>query len=258
MCEDGVPEDVWGSFFNIGGGEPMRLVNHEFHKTMFSAMGAPDFRTILEPNWFATQNFHGQWYSDSDRLEALVPFRRETMADVRAQIARAVPFVAKAGLRLFPSAARKRIEHLAASKGGPLYWLAHGDAEHIDAYFGSREAWAKIPGWDRYMLEQPSRTPTRLDHGYDEAKPVEAWTLSDYRIAAAFRGGTCQSGHDGAPYAPARWTCARGHEFSMTPNLLLRGGHWCPTCMVDQTTYDEVAARSPYFAQVWRQGRRPR
>ena len=42
-----------------------------------------------------------------------------------------------------------------------------------------------------------------------------------------------------------------GHRFAMTPNLYLRGGHWCPTCQSDGTCYDRAAERSPFFRQVW-------
>ncbi len=111
-----------------------------------------------------------------------------------------------------------------------------------------------IPNWDRFEFEQPSRTPTELDHGYDETKPETDWTLADFRQAAQFRGGRCCSEHDLGPYEAAEWICALGHDFSMSPNLMLRGGHWCPTCMIDPTAYDDVAGASPFFAQVWREG----
>jgi len=66
--------------------------------------------------------------------------------------------------------------------GGPLYWLVHDERTHVEAYFGSREAWARIPAdWDVFVLEQPARVPTQLDHGYDERKPASQWTLADLR-----------------------------------------------------------------------------
>ena len=37
----------------------------------------------------------------------------------------------------------------------------------------------------------------------------------------------------------------------MTPNLFLRGGHWCPTCMTDPASYADVADVSPFFAQAY-------
>ena len=85
-----------------------------------------------------------------------------------------------------------------------------------------------------------------------EAASPDGWTLTDLRRAAEFRGGRCRSDHDVTPFEPADWTCGLGHEFSISPNLLLRGGHWRSTCMLDPTTYDDVARKSPFFAQVWR------
>lgn len=255
ICEDSVPEQLWRSFYNISGGEPMRVVNHEFAAATARAMGVKDFRAMFHPQWFATRNFHGQWYTDSDRLEALVQFRKETMADFTEQLSRAIPSYIKFGARLAPGAGRKRVQRLAESEGGSLYWLKHDDQEHIKAYFGSRSEWEKIPDWDQFELQQPSRVPVELDHGYDEGKAPEQWSASDLQQAAQFRGGWYLSAGPMEPHDPsARWRCALGHEFDMSSNLMLRGGHWCPTCMIDSTCYDEVARRSPFFAQVWREG----
>ena len=70
LCSDDIPRSFWRGFYNIGGGAASRLVNHQFLKGSM-----PNYREILRPHWFATRNFHGQWFADSDRLEALVPFR---------------------------------------------------------------------------------------------------------------------------------------------------------------------------------------
>jgi len=250
-CEDSVPAHFWRRFYNISGGEAMRVVNHEFAAKLSGAMGIADFRALFRPNWFATRNFHGQWYTDADQLEALIPFRRETMTDFIAQLSRAIPFYIKLGAKFATSAARARTQRLAEAAGGSLYWLRHDDRSHIDAYFGSRQQWEQIPDWDRFVLEQPSRVPTQLDHGYDERKSAEQWTLTDLREAAQFRGGAYLSNQVAAPFDPALWSCARGHEFTMSANLMLRGGHWCPTCMIDPASYAEVAKRSPFFAQVF-------
>ena len=254
-CEDSVPDAFWRNFFNIGGGAGMRKVSHEFAAATFQSLGFSDFRQVFQPNWFATRNFHGQWYSDSDTLEGLVPFRRETFADFLNDFRKALPFYVKLGARLAPGAARKRIEALAKAEGGPLHWIACDDRAHIDAFFGSRAKWQALPtDWDRFTLEQPSRSPSYLDHGYDDGKPKESWTAADLRQAAEYRGGRCTTAHEGDPHAPAGWLCALGHAFHMSPNLMLRGGHWCPTCMVNPSTYDAVATRSPFFAQVWQSG----
>jgi nucleoside-diphosphate-sugar epimerase len=251
LCEDSVPQTLWRGFYNIGGGAPMRVVNHELAASMYAATGIDDFRTVMEPNWFATRNFHGQWYSDSDELQALVPFRQDTMDDFLTRLRAAVPWWQRVGARLAKGQVRKRVEGLARAPGGPLYWLEHDDRAHIEAYFGSREQWAALPGWDRFELAQPERTPSRLAHGFDEARAPQDWRIEDLRQAAEFRGGVCLS--EAMPmdaFAPARWRCALGHGFDMSPNLHLRGGHWCPQCMLDPECYAAAAARNPFFAQV--------
>lgn len=144
------------------------------------------------------------------------------------------------------------MEKLASGPGGTLNWFATNDESKIRPYFGSRSAWEKIPrDWDSFVFEEPSREPVLLDHGYDETKAPEEWQLSDLAAAAEFRGGKYLSDTVEGPYEPATWECANGHSFQMTPNLMLKGGHWCPTCMIDPETYGETARHSPFFAQVW-------
>ena len=255
LCEDSVPEELWRGFYNIGGGEGMRTVTYEFAAASAGALGARDFRDNFQPNWAATRNFHGQWYTDSDRLEALVPYRRESLADFFQALSRAVPFYIKWGARLAGKAGRKRMQKLAEGPGGTLHWLATNDEAHIKPFFGSRTEWEAIPAdWENYPLEQPSREPSCLDHGYDTDRHEGAWTRADLQAAAEFRGSKLLSeGEVGAGEA-AQWRCAHGHEFAMTPRLMLRGGHWCPTCMVDPSTYDATAKVNPFFAQVWSRG----
>lgn len=254
-CEDRVPEAFWRGLYNISGGEPMRVVNHEFAHALASALGQSDWRGSYRPHWFATRNFHGQWYTDADRLQAMVPFRQETLQDYVLQLRESVPLYIKLAARLPASLGRRRIQKLAESEGGPLYWLAHGDEARIQAYFGSREAWQRLPrDWDQVELVQPSRVPARLDHGYDESRAMADLTADQLREAARFRGGSFDQAQVDDPFMPARWTCALGHAFGLSPNLLLKGGHWCPHCMSDSASYPAVAARSPFFAQVWREG----
>lgn len=247
VCDDAVPNTFWRGFYNIGGGASSRVVNHEF---MTGSM--PNYRDVLRPHWFATRNFHGQWYADSDRLEALVPFREQSVRAYLAEKHRHMPALARLVPKLLPKMVHKRVENLARAPGGSLHWFENDDAPHIDAYFGSRAAWEAIPrDWAAFELKQPSRTPSLLDHGYNEAIAPTDWRLADLRDAALFRGGDCHSTECAGPDQPAEWSCALGHRFKMTPNLLLRGGHWCPTCQVDSTRYDRVAERSPFFRQVW-------
>lgn len=251
-CEDTVPARFWRGFYNIGGGAAARLVNHEFAAMTASALGGGDYRDTYRPHWFATRNFHGQWYSDSDRLEELVPYRREVPADFVRAMAERVPFIVKAISRLAPSLGRKRLQKLAEGPGGTLNWMATNDEAHIKAFFGSRAAWEALPrDWAHFTYAQPSRTPSLLDHGFDTEKAEADWAADDLHQAARWRGNALLSGGEGGPDEAAQWRCALGHEFAMTPRLMLRGGHWCPTCMVDPESYAAQAAANPFFAQVW-------
>ena len=251
---DDVPDHFWRSFYNIGGGAGSRVINHEFMVKSMRALGVSDFRRILLPHWLATQNFHGQWFVDSDRLQALVPFREQSLDAFFEELPKHVPAVIRLFARLFPGAIHKRMKKMAEAPGGSMHWIANNDEAHIRAYFGSRQEWDSIPKtWDRFELAQPSREPTLLDHGYDETRPKEEWTIADLRDAAAFRGGKCHADAVVDPYTPLPWECALGHRFDMTPNLHLEGGHWCPTCQLDIDSYDRVAQVNPFFAQVWQE-----
>ena len=254
ICDDGVPNDLWRDFYNIGGGASCRVVNHEFMKKCCASLGVNDLRAAYEPNWFALRNFHGQWYSDSDRLEALVPYRKQSLDDFFTELKEAIPFSVRAFARLAPGAFKRRLERLAESEGGSMYWMTNDDEPRIAAFFGSRDAWHGIAGWEKFKLEQPAKTPFDLDHGFDETKDKADWTVQDLHKAALFRGGEYLSGYVGDPFSQAVWRCALGHEFALSPNLMLAGGHWCPTCMTDPSCYREVAHRSPFFAQVWQEG----
>ncbi|HWU13667.1 MAG TPA: NAD-dependent epimerase/dehydratase family protein, partial [Caulobacter sp.] len=187
VCGEAVPEAFWRGVYNIGGGAASRAVNHEFMRASM-----PRFQSILKPHWFATRNFHGQWYADSDVLEALVPFRQQTLSDYFDLAPKHMPWLVRQVPKLLPGAVGKRVEKLARAPGGSLHWLQADETDKIAAFFGSRQAWEAIPrDWDRFAFDQPSKTPTLLDHGYDERRAPEDWTIADLRQAAEFRGGAC-------------------------------------------------------------------
>ena len=119
------------------------------------------------------------------------------------------------------------------------------------------EEYSKIPhNWKDYQLVIPDKHSDSpevriLDHGYDESKAFDSLTLEDLRQAAAFRGGECLAEELPDMYTPIRWRSARGNEFMMSANLVLRGGHWCPQELPWPWDYDTEAKLNPFFAQVW-------
>lgn len=262
LCDKELPDSFWKGFYNIGSGKEYRLANYQFEKLLLKALGCPPPEKIFEPGWFATRNFHGMWYSDSDLLESIVPFRENLPAEKYFErmgsqlpgyfkLARFVPsFIMKAVMR-----------RVANSKGnGTMYWLKNSEyEEEIRAYFGSREAQRLIGGWDNFDFTDPSRTPTLLDHGYDENKPESELDLEDMKGAARFRGGKCLCDKmtKGDLDTPLEWECAFGHRFKARPRTILKGGHWCPECMPAPWRYDEEARVNQFLAQVWRLGHNP-
>ncbi|MCJ7716026.1 MAG: NAD(P)-dependent oxidoreductase [Anaerolineales bacterium] len=252
VCEDSVPESFWGNIYNIGGGAPNRLTNLELFEKMLGVTGVKDYREVLEPNWFALKNFHGQWFSDSDLLEAIVPYRNQTIDEYLDEQKPQVPWYIQLGSAL-PKLVRRKFEQVARGPRGTLSWLAQGDIAHIKAYFGSFQIWKTIRGWDTISKDRPAETAILLEHGYDEKKSPDFFSIQDAWEAAQFRGGEClsQDMDRGDWRSLLRWRCHAGHEFPASLNLILKGGHWCPECMGDPTSYSKLAQHSSFFQQVW-------
>lgn len=258
LCEDGIPEEFWRSFYNIGSGEQYRITNFEFEELLLETIGLGDPRKLFKANWFITRNFHGQWYADSDKLEAYLHFRHNvpirqyfehlgTQVPAYFKLAKlAKPFAGLVGKIGLEPLTNKHIY-------GTMSWFKEKVDARISAYFGSVEEWEKIGDWSTFKIVRPTEEITYLDHGYDESKPLSELDIEDMKKAAAFRGGECLSGtmEKGDIYTPLKWRSARGNEFVMSPNLVLRGGHWCPEELPMPWDYDTEAKLNPFFAQVW-------
>ncbi|WP_236792718.1 NAD(P)-dependent oxidoreductase [Amycolatopsis sp. GM8] len=253
ICEDDTPAGLWGGIYNIGGGEEWRLTHWDLQSRLAAAVGVPDVRAWYDRNWFATRNFHGQWYTDSDRLQQLVPFREDTFDGALARILAAAPRSIRLAGRV-PAWLVKRfvMKPLAGKPRGTMSFVRDGDDERIRAYFGSRAEWEAIGDWSTFTPPAPDRIPKLLDHGYDESKPDEDWSTVDYTAVARFRGGALLStdARRGDIATPLAWRCAFGHEFTGSPRLVLTAGHWCPVCVRDTWHYREEAGRNEFLAQV--------
>lgn len=271
VCRPDVPDDFWNRFYNIGSGPEYRISNYEFECLLLDAIGCPRPEKIFRARWFTTRNFHGMWYMDGDRLEDFLHFRANIpVKEYFAQMARSpeLPLgiklarVTKAA-RLFPHLVKAAMAWMANRPvHGTQTWIRRDDKLRIAAYYGSREAYGAIPEWPGMDLSHPSETAVRLDHGYDESKPMADFTLEDMQKAAAFRGGKCLSAsmERGDWDSPLQWECAEGHRFEASPRQVLLGGHWCPECFPYPYSWekdarpwhsDAEARRNPFFAQLW-------
>ncbi len=252
----------WMQIYNIGAGEKAMQTGYDTFKDGFAIIGGSPEK-FFKPQYFATRNFHGLWFSDGGELERLFHYQRDNPADYWKEIGRKHKLYALG--RLVPA---KLIDlflfrRLRNHPNSPYRWRKDGDKARTFATFGSAPA---PKGWKEVKLlakgdfgdyEGMKRIATAeqrgllLGHGYDEKKPMGQWTESDLSGAARFRGGEYLGGFSG-PYAPARWKCGCGHEFTLTPFTVLRGGHWCPECCQPAPwDFDRLAKGSPFFAQVW-------
>lgn len=248
ICRN-APEEFWGMAYNMGGGEEFRWSHYDYIKQLHG-----NARNGWEPKWLATQNYHGHFFSDSDRLNELVPYRLKNWQQFLGEEMKFQIKMIKSQPRRTPEESKAENQRICSLPGGTIWAVENNDEDHIRMLYGSREKYEAIPDtWDDIPIVELSHEPTDLDHGYDETKPVSQLGLEDMRQAAKFRGGECLSEtmEPGAMMVPLRWRCGLGHEFEARPNTILKLGHWCPHCMNDHWNYFEQARVSPFFAQVW-------
>lgn len=271
ICRPEVPEEFWNRYYNIGSGAEYRISNYEFETMLLEAIGCPRPEQIFEAKWFTTRNFHGMWYLDSDVLENYLHFRANipihqyfNQLSHSNTLPLAIRFAKTTKVaKLVPHLVKLSMAFLANRKThGTQRWIKEGNQLRIAAYYGSIEEYQAIPDWKHFDLSRNSEKAVILDHGYDEQKPMEDFTIEDMQHAAAFRGGKClsESMEKGDWDTQLKWQCAEGHTFMASPRLILLGGHWCPECFPypysDEPNehpwqWDAEARHNPFFAQLW-------
>lgn len=255
LCEDWVPEEFWRKGYNLSSGAGYRLATWELMDINLEAfhMGLKD---IMDCSMMAPYNFHGHYFSDSDLLDDILHFRcipaEQYWGGVKDEMRRmaANPMIAA----MFPSAEAMKAHNIEIGhKRMGTYWMKENNEENwIKAFFGYKEKMEAMPKNEDFDLHHPSEEVTYLDHGYDEEKGIENLMVEDLKKAAKFRGGEYLE--ETAPkdiYTPVKWKCADGHEFKMSVNAVVQGGHWCQDCLSHEWRYGKIAKVNPYYAQVW-------
>lgn len=256
ICEDWVPESFWRKAYNLSSGPGYRLAAWELTDLVLGPFGI-SFGDVNDPRLLALYNFHGHYYTDADALDAILHFRcipaEQYWAGVRTEMERmaANPMIRA----MFPTAEQMRAHNIEIGrKEMGTYWMfEHDEEDWIHAFFGSRAKQAAIKsveeGYEFYHASEDS--PSFLDHGYDESKGLAGLTLEDLQAAARFRGGACLAEAVADIDTPVAWRCADGHEFTLSVNAALGGGHWCPECLRATWHYGDIARQNPFYAQVW-------
>ncbi len=243
------PEEFWRRGYHIGGGAELRISQYDLIKALHG-----DMRRGYQPKWVATKNYHGCFFADSDDLEALIPYRLKNRESfLKEELAFQIQ-LAKSQPRLTPEETEAKNKRIASKPGGTVWATQQENDETLKILFGSKAKYDAIPdSWDDIPLPNPSMEPEYFDHGYDENKPDSALDITDMQGAAKFRGGECLSETmtPGDLFTPLRWKCGFGHEFTGSPNLILKLGHWCPHCFTEKWNYYDQAKVSPFFAQIW-------
>lgn len=270
-----LPEEFWRKVYNIGNGEKARVTGYETFASGFGMMGVTP-KAIFKPNWNIARNFHCMWYYDSDVLESYLHFQdSETYQDFWDKLGSQFFYKLWKFGKPFKGLIRKcAIERLFKNSNSPKYWIENGLDGRLNAFFGGREEYEKIPEtWDNYPLLCEGNLPdgTKVDyealkkkenvtpdmllsHGYDESKPDSELGYEDFQQAAEFRGGKCLTtdAKKGDLYTKIEWECHDGHRFMASPFLILKTGHWCPECCQPAPwNFDELAKHIPFYAQIW-------
>lgn len=262
-ADDALEESFWNHIYNIGGGKDCRISGYDLYRRAYEMLGIRNLDRVLDPKRAALRNFHGQYYLDSDKLERHLHFRHDSIAyffESFLQDSRIPPGFVK-GLCSLPwmdravsSLIAGKFDKLALSEHGTMRFIRENMEPQIEAYWGSRKNWERIPGkvsdfphfqhWDQVVW---------IDHGYDEAKKESELDIEEVRHAAHFRGGELLSAsmEKGDWRTKLTFRCAFGHVFEASPRLVLEGGHWCPECERKSWNYGKRAKVDPFFAQVW-------
>lgn len=263
----------WNKVYNIGGGKNYRTTGYGTFNAGFALIGG-GVEDFLQPEWQALRNFHCMWFEDGNVLEEKFHFRNSSLSEFWTGVAERNKYM-KAAKFIPVSVIRKVVfERLLKNSNAPLRWVRDGNYGRINAFYGSIDNFYELKkGWERFPLIEKgdkafgdfdyekaldeskiAQNGYRLNHGFDEEKPISELDIRDMQRAAAFRGGECLSTTmiKGDLYTKLKWRCSEGHEFYATPYAVLFAGHWCNECLsLYKWNFDALAKKNPFYAEVW-------
>jgi len=240
------PDDFYGRVYNMGGGPSCRIIYSDYLERFFKLFGMGGHRKVLPRNWFGIRNFHCGWFEDSWILNEYLGHWRQSYDDQVKQVEDTIPSFLRKAAKLAPGfIANPVAKVIMKTMAEPLKWLKNNDEEKIKAFFGSRQAWESIPGWDEYVVEEEEN-----DRRTGKDPLTREYTLKDMKKLAESRGGECLSTEYVDIKSKLKWKCGFGHEFEATPRLIL-AGHFCDECMPPPWDWAAIARVDPAVAAFY-------
>lgn len=227
VCRDDIPDSFWNHFYNIGGGESYRMTNYEFETKIMKAIGCPKPEKVFNTNWFATMNFHGFWYSDSDYLENILHYRSgDTVDEYISKMKKELPWYFRLAPLAPPILLKQFMKRVAHTPGlGPMWWIRNNKKGRVEAAFGSYEEWTRIPDWETIDLSRPTDIVPEI------REPIYSRSVLEKLVSE--RGGLIAGieGDEINPDTRVDLICDSGHRFTLKARTLIEGGHWCSECL---------------------------
>ena len=261
-------DNFWKHCFNLTGGEKSRITGYETVELGFKMIGAT-FYQFFEPNYNATRNFHGLWYSDGYKLENMFHYIGENAYDFWDNVAKQHKLFALG--KIVPKKLLKAfiIKPLLEDNNAPMYWYKHHDEARMIAYFGGVKQYENLPKkWDDFNIlckgkdlegnkvdyEYLRTHPTRLNHFFDIDKPRSELNIDDLNNVAEAHGGKLitKEFKKGDIFKKVEWETQDGERFIATPHTVLYCGHWYNISYKEHAwDFDRLSKKDKIYAQIW-------
>ena len=261
-------DNFWKHCFNLTGGEKNRITGFETVELGFRMIGA-NFFQFFNPNYNATRNFHGLWYSDGYKLENMFHYIGETVYDFWDNVAKEHKLFALG--RIVPKKLLKAfiIKPLLKDDNAPMYWYKHQDEARMIAYFGGIKQYENLPkNWSDFNILCKGKDlegnkvdydylrshPTRLEHFFDIDKPRSELTIEDLRKVAEAHAGKLitKEFKRGDIYKKLEWETQDGERFVACPHTVLYCGHWYNISYKEHAwDFDRLSKKDKVYAQIW-------
>ncbi|MDD3809232.1 MAG: NAD(P)-dependent oxidoreductase [Erysipelotrichaceae bacterium] len=251
-------EGFYRHIYNVGGGATCQIATWQLYEKIYGdILGFRDLDKIIEPQLYATRNFHGHFYLDSARLDRFLDFQHHGMEYFYEEFKKTlgmkclfIRFINRLPILrdLLAWWLRESFRKIARKPKGPLN-RDFISSPGYNVYYGA----AVSPGYSRFPFWR-NYSPTRHFHyGLDLERDESDLTLEDIKNVASLRGGRCLSDSmvPGDWDSPKEFVCAKGHVFWASPRLIIEGGHWCGECGKTHWEYGALIEGNPFLRQFY-------